>query len=71
MADTHPGSTDRAAVLHAACAMAGGDVNAALHWLKHEPLAPFNGKTAETLVSEGRAEDVIKLIESFHTGPAG
>lgn len=71
MAETKPGTTDMAAALHAARALVGGDVNAAQHWLTHEALAPFGGKTAETLIAEGRAEDVIKLIESFQTGPAG
>lgn len=56
----------------AACYYASGqDMARAIRWYRHEPLAPFDYKTAETLVAEGRADDVIRLIESYEAGPAG
>ncbi len=56
----------------AACYYAGGqDLARAIRWYRHEPLAPFDFKTAETLVAEGRADDVVRLIESYEAGPAG
>lgn len=48
-----------------------GDVNQALFWYRNEPLAPFDYKTAETLVSEGRTEDVLRYVMSLEAGAAG
>jgi len=58
-------------VLAAATAVSGGDLEAAILWYRNEPLAPFNYKTAESLVAEGRAADVLSLLESFQAGFAG
>lgn len=48
-----------------------GDVGRAIFWYRNEPLPPFNYKTAEQLVSEGRAEDVLRYVESLEAGAAG
>lgn len=58
-------------VLVAALATAGGDVQRAIFWYKNEPLAPFEYKTAETLVAEGRSDDVVGLLESYQAGFTG
>lgn len=48
-----------------------GNVPNALFWYRNEPLAPFDYKTAETLVSEGRADDVVHYVSSLEAGAAG
>ena len=48
-----------------------GDVGRAIFWYRNEPLPPFNYKTAEQLVSEGRSEDVLRYVESLEAGAAG
>lgn len=58
-------------VLAAALATAGGDVQRAIFWYKNEPLAPFEYKTAESLVAEGRSDDVVGLLESYQAGFTG
>jgi hypothetical protein len=58
-------------VMAAAWNAAGRDLPRAITWFRNEPLPAFEYKTAETLVAEGRADDVIRLIESYEAGPAG
>lgn len=58
-------------VLTAAFDAAGHDAAKALQWFRNEPLAPFEYKTAEQLVSEGREDDVMRLIDSYSAGAAG
>lgn len=58
-------------VLAAAIAVAGGDLAAAILWYRNEPLALFENRTAEALVSEGRAADVLNLLESIQAGFVG
>ena len=58
-------------VLRAAYDVSGGDMKKAIFWFKNEPLPEFDYKTAEVLVTEGRAEDVIRLLESYDAGAAG
>ena len=48
-----------------------GDVNKALFWYRNEPLSAFGFKTAETLVSAGRTEDVLKYVMSIEAGASG
>lgn len=48
-----------------------GDVGRALFWYRNEPLSPFEYKTAERLVSEGRTDDLLRYIASLEAGPAG
>jgi len=58
-------------VLAAATAVSGGDLEAAILWYRNELLAPFGYKTAESLVAEGRATDVLNLLESIQIGFVG
>ena len=58
-------------VLAAALAAAGGDIQRAIFWYKNEPLPPFEYKTAEVLVAEGRSDDVVDLLESYQAGFTG
>ena len=48
-----------------------GDLDAALFWYRNEPLSVFEYKTAERLVSEGRAEDLLRYLGSLEAGAAG
>lgn len=58
-------------VLAAATAVSDGDFEAAILWYRNEPLALFDCRTAESLVAEGRAADVLDLLESFQAGFVG
>ncbi|AGU47784.1 hypothetical protein VAPA_1c06540 [Variovorax paradoxus B4] len=58
-------------VLAAVAAVSDGDLHDAIFQYRNEPLAPFNYKTAESLVAEGRAADVLNLLESFREGFVG
>ena len=48
-----------------------GDLNKALFWYRNEPLSAFGFKTAETLVSAGRTEAVLKYVMSIEAGASG
>ena len=48
-----------------------GDLNQALFWYRNEPLSVFGYKTAETLVSEGRTDDLLRYVVSIEAGAAG
>lgn len=48
-----------------------GDVEKALFWYRNEPLQPFEYKTAEQLVSEGRTDGLLRYIASMEAGAAG
>lgn len=48
-----------------------GDLARAMFWYRNEPLPVFGYKTAEQLVSDGRAEDVIRYVVSLEAGAAG
>ncbi|AOK56545.1 hypothetical protein WT15_20215 [Burkholderia stagnalis] len=48
-----------------------GDLRRALFWYRNEPLAVFDYQTAETLVSAGRADDVLRYVTSLEAGAAG
>lgn len=58
-------------VLAAVAAASGGDLQDAVFRYRNEPLAPFNYKTAESLVTEGRAADVVDLMTSYEAGFIG
>ena len=62
---------DNIRVLRAASDVAAGDIKRAIFWFRNEPLREFDYKTAETLVADGRADDVIRLLESYDAGAAG
>ena len=48
-----------------------GDVNKALFWFRNHPLQPFEYKTAEQLVADGKADAVVKYISMLEAGAAG
>lgn len=48
-----------------------GDMERAVFLLRNEPLRVFDYKTAEALVQEGRADDVIAYLRSLAGGAAG
>jgi hypothetical protein len=58
-------------VLKAVYDINGQDMEKALVWFKNEPLREFDYKTPETVVAEGRADDVIKLLEMYEAGATG
>lgn len=58
-------------VIKAAYDASGGDLPRTLQWFRTEQLSPFGQKTAEQVVANGQANDVIRLIDSFHAGAAG
>jgi hypothetical protein len=61
---------DAVRVLAAAFALAGS-ADRALYWFRSHPIQDFDYKTPEALVSEGRANAVIRYIESLHAGATG
>ncbi|SEM04108.1 Protein of unknown function [Variovorax sp. YR750] len=71
MSDIQSSTRTMQEVLAAATALSGGDLEAAILWYRNEPLAPFNYKTAEALAAEGRAADVLNLLESIQAGFVG
>ena len=54
-----------------AAADLSSDIERALFWYRNEPLQPFEYKTAEQLVSEGRTDDLLRYIGSLLVGAAG
>ena len=48
-----------------------GDESRAVFLLRNEPLRAFGYKTADSLVQQGRADDVIAYLESLAGGAAG
>ena len=48
-----------------------GSVEKAIFWFKNNPLAPFDYKTPQELVSEGRTEPLVRYIQSLQAGFAG
>ena len=48
-----------------------GDLHQAIFWYRNEPLSAFAYKTAERLVSEGRADAVLAYVGSLEAGAAG
>ncbi|GAA5172819.1 hypothetical protein [Modicisalibacter zincidurans] len=54
---------------------AAADINGrfqdAAFWFRNEPVGAFDFKTPEQLVSEGRAEDLLRYVQSLMAGAAG
>jgi len=48
-----------------------GDKARAAFLLRNEPLRPFDYKTADTLIQEGRTDAVIAYLQSLAGGAAG
>lgn len=61
---------DLVRVLSAAVELTGDPARAAF-LIRNEPLRVFDRKTADTLVQEGRADDVVGYLESIAGGAAG
>jgi hypothetical protein len=61
---------DALAVIRAA-ALLRGDLKEATSWYFSDRIAVFDGFTAEALVQQGRASDVLRYIESLEAGFAG
>jgi hypothetical protein len=45
-----------------------GDTGRAVVWFRHQPLAGFNGRTAEELVADGHADAVRTHLELLRDG---
>lgn len=54
-----------------AAADINGSFQDAAFWFRNEPISAFDFKTPEQLVSEGRAEDLLRYVQSLHAGAAG
>ena len=61
---------DALRVLKAASDLSG-DMNKALYWFRNHPLQPFEYKTAEQLVADGKADAVVRYISMLEVGSAG
>lgn len=48
-----------------------GDVEKALFWYRNEPLQPFEYKTAEQLVREGRTDELVSYVASLKAAATG
>ncbi|MEO8923212.1 MAG: DUF2384 domain-containing protein [Caldimonas sp.] len=48
-----------------------GELRRGLFWYRNEPLSAFGYTTAERLVSQGRADDVLRYVASLEAGAAG
>ncbi|SEB24416.1 hypothetical protein [Variovorax sp. YR216] len=55
-------------ILNAARDASGGDIARAMRWYRTEPIIPLEYKTAERLVAEGRANDVLLAMSSSGVG---
>ncbi len=61
---------DNIRVIKAAYDVSGGDLAKSLRWFRAESLSALGQWTAEQAVSSGRADDVIRLIDSLNGGAA-
>lgn len=57
-----------ARIIAAAPDLLEGDTGRAIVWFRHQPLAGFDGRTAEELVTEGHPEAVIAHLEILRDG---
>lgn len=57
-----------ARIVAAAADLLEGDTAAAVLWFRHQPLAGFDGATAEELVASGHVEAVLAHLESLRDG---
>lgn len=58
---------DSLRVIRAAVDVAGS-VEKAIFWFKNSPIPTFNYKTPQDLVSDGRADELIRYAQSLHAG---
>ena len=57
-----------ARVVATAAELLGGDTARAIVWFRHQPLAGFDGRTAEELVAAGHTEAVLTHLEMLRDG---
>jgi uncharacterized protein (DUF2384 family) len=57
-----------ARVIATASDLLGGDTARAIVWFRHQPLAGFDGQTAEELVTEGHMDAVLAHLETLRDG---
>jgi uncharacterized protein (DUF2384 family) len=55
-------------ILSVATDLLGGDINKAVVWFRHQPLAGFDGQTAEELVTAGHAQAVLTHLGMLREG---
>ncbi|MBB3180992.1 hypothetical protein [Variovorax sp. Sphag1AA] len=55
-------------ILNAARDASGGDIARAMRWYRTEPIVALEFKTAERLVAEGRAGDVLRAMSFLEVG---
>lgn len=55
----------------AAAAEVNGSFQDAAFWFRNEPIGAFDFRTPDQLVSDGRAEDLLRYIQSLTAGAAG
>ena len=60
-----------ARIVSTAADLLGGDARRAIVWFKHQPLAGFDGRTAEELVADGDAAAVLAHLEMLRDGGYG
>jgi uncharacterized protein (DUF2384 family) len=58
-------------VLRAAMDVNGGDIMHAIVWFKNHPLADFDYRTADELVTEGKTNAVVQYLQSIESGATG
>jgi uncharacterized protein (DUF2384 family) len=71
----HPGSPtvqerlgEVARIVATAADLLEGDTRRAIVWFRHQPLAGFDGRTAEELVAAGHADAVLAHLEMLRDG---
>lgn len=62
---------DALRVIKAATDVAGGDLGRGLFWYRNHPLAPFEYRTPEQLVTAGRTDDLLRYTITLMAGAAG
>jgi len=63
---TRPGEMMR--ILSEASDLMGGDLGKVAIWFRHQPLAGFDGQTAEELVAAGHAHAVVNHLAMLRDG---
>ncbi|WP_372614646.1 DUF2384 domain-containing protein [Halomonas sp.] len=48
-----------------------GDFRHALFWFRNEPIGTFDYRTPEQLVSQGKAQDLVRYLQALKAGAVG
>ncbi|MBM3578154.1 MAG: DUF2384 domain-containing protein [Alphaproteobacteria bacterium] len=59
---------DIARIITMATELLGGEQGRAIVWFKHQPLAGFDGRTAEELVASGHSDAVLAHLDLLREG---